>query len=105
MIHSLSKKDVEKAVNYFLKNNISNIAVCFLHSYINPNHEIAAEKIINKINSNIKVSLSSNLIREFREYERTSTTCINAYIQETISNYINEFIFGFKIKDIEKLFL
>jgi len=104
VIHSLSKKDVEKAVNYFLKNNISNIAICFLHSYINPNHEIEAEKIINKINSNIKVSLSSNLIREFREYERTSTTCINAYIQETITNYINEFILGFKKKGYRKTF-
>ena len=50
VIHSLNKREVEKAVNYFLKNNIFNIAVCFLHSYLNPKHEIEAKKIINKIN-------------------------------------------------------
>ena len=92
VIHPLNKKNVEEALTYFSKNNISNIAICFLHSYLNPKHEIEAEKIIKKFNPSIKVSLSSNLIREFREYERTSTTCINSYIQETIKNYIDEFI-------------
>ena len=104
VISSLNKRDVEKAVNYFLKNNISNIAICFLNSYLNPKHEIEAKKIIKKINNSIKVSLSSSLIREFREYERTSTTCINAYIQETIINYIDKFIIGFKQRGYKKSF-
>jgi N-methylhydantoinase A len=104
VIHPLNKKNVEEALTYFSKNNISNIAICFLHSYLNPKHEIEAEKIIKKFNPNIKVSLSSNLIREFREYERTSTTCINSYIQETIKNYIDEFILGFKKKGYKKNF-
>ena len=104
VISSLNKRDVEKAVNYFLKNNISNIAICFLNSYLNPKHEIEAKKIIKKINNSIKVSISSSLIREFREYERTSTTCINAYIQETIINYIDKFIIGFKQRGYKKSF-
>ena len=74
-----------------MKNKIFNIAICFLHSYLNPKHELLAEKIIKKINPKFKISLSSGLIREFREYERTSTTSINAYIQETIKNsYYNQ---------------
>ena len=46
-----------------------------------------------------------NLIREFREYERTSTTCINAYIQATIIRYIDEFIVGFKERGYKNHFL
>ena len=55
IIHSLNDLDVKKAVNYFLKNNIYNIAVCFLHSYLNPIHEIKAEKSINEINKNLQL--------------------------------------------------
>ena len=104
IIEHLNINDVKKAAKFFIKHNIYNISVCFLHSYLNPSHEILAEKIIKKINNKIKVSLSSNLIREFREYERTSTTSINAYIQPAIKDYIDKFIVGFKDKGYNKSF-
>ena len=104
IIEHLNINDVKKAAKFFIKHNIYNISVCFLHSYLNPSHEILAEKIIKKINNKIKVSLSSNLIREFREYERTSTTSINAYIQPAIKDYIDKFIVGFKEKGYNKSF-
>ena len=104
IIEDLNKNDIKKAIKIYKKNKISNIAVCFIHSYINPKNELLAEKIIKEIDPDIKVSLSSKLVREFREFERTSTTAINAYIQDAVRNYIEELNLGFKRKKYNKSF-
>ena len=66
------------------------VAVCFLHSYVNPAHEEKMAAILKEIVPNIEITLSSRLSREIREYERTSTAVLDAYIKPIVRNYINK---------------
>ena len=66
------------------------LAVCFLHSYANPEHERRAGEIIRSALPDIAVSLSIDVAREYREYERTSTTVLDAFIRPVLSAYFGE---------------
>lgn len=62
------------------------IAVCFLHSYANPENEHKVATVLAQLG--IPITLSSNLVAEFREYERTSTTVLNSYLIPKVDNYM-----------------
>lgn len=64
------------------------VAVCFLHSYVNPEHESRAGAIIRAELPQAYVSLSHEILRQYREYERTSTTVVNSYIGPVVSRYV-----------------
>lgn len=64
------------------------VAVCFLHSYFDPVHEIEIGRQLRAALGNAYVSLSHEIVREYREYERTSTTVMNAYIGPKTSDYV-----------------
>lgn len=64
-------------------------AVCFLFSFVNPAHENAVRAMFEKTKPNLPVSVSSEVQPEFREYERFSTTVLNAYLQPTMARYLN----------------
>jgi len=64
------------------------VAVCFLHAYMNPEHERRAGAIIRRELPDAYVSLSHEILREYREYERTSTTVVNSYIGPVVSRYV-----------------
>ena len=68
------------------------VAVCFLFSYLNPEHELKVEKAFERLG--IPVSLSHKILAEFREYERASTTIINAYVAPKMKRYIQSLIDG-----------
>lgn len=70
------------------EHNVQAIAICLLHAYKNPAHEQRCAEIIAKEWPVIAVSISSDIVREYREYERTATTVINAYIQPIFKRYI-----------------
>ena len=84
----LDADDVLRALEQARAYGVESIAVCFLHSYVNPEHERRAGEIINQHAPDLFVSLSHDLMREYREYERTSTTVINAYIGPRMSSYL-----------------
>lgn len=69
-------------------NEIESLAVCFLHSFINPGHEQRAAQELRKYLPDIYISLSSQVAPEIREYERFSTTVANAYVQPSIDSYL-----------------
>jgi N-methylhydantoinase A len=73
---------------------IGTVAVCLLHSYANPKHEKKIQEIFRREHPSAKISLSSELLPEFREYERTSTTVINACLRPLFSDYLEEFEHG-----------
>ncbi len=75
------------------------VAVCFLHSYANPEHERRAGEIIRRELPAAYVSLSHEILREYREYERTSTTVVNSYIGPVVSRYIDAL--GGRLRDRE----
>ncbi len=65
------------------------VAVCFLHSYANPDHEERMGEILLERLPNAYLSLSHRVLREYREYERTSTTVINSYVGPIVSRYLD----------------
>lgn len=64
------------------------VAVCFLHSYKNPAHEEAMGRVLSGLLEGTYISLSHQIVREYREYERTSTTVMNSYIGPKTSEYV-----------------
>jgi N-methylhydantoinase A len=64
------------------------VAVAFLHSYTDPAHELAMERILEEVAPGVEISLSHRLVREYREYERTSTTVIDAYCKPIVRRYL-----------------
>jgi N-methylhydantoinase A len=70
------------------RQKITSVAVCFLHSYANPAHELQAAALLREFAPDVHISLSHQVAREWREYERTSTTAINAYVAPTMNTYL-----------------
>lgn len=85
---ALDEESVRKAVRALKAQDVTSIAVVLLHSYANPDHEIRIGEIVAEEFPGSFVSLSHEILREFREYERTSTTALNAYITPNVSKYV-----------------
>src|SRR5689334_6242025 len=81
--------------------DIEAVAICFMHSYANPAHEQLVGAIVGEIAPGMRVSLSSDVVPEIREYERTSTTVVNVYVQELVETYLNELVQRLKRLGIE----
>ena len=64
------------------------VAVCLLHSYANPEHERVVGEIVSEALPDAYLSLSHDILREYREYERMSTTVVNAYIGPKVGGYV-----------------
>ena len=84
----LSEEDFDPIIEKIQTEDISSVAVCFLHSYVNPEHELRAREILKERIRGLSVSLSHEVAREWREYERTSSAVINAYIAPTVERYL-----------------
>ena len=84
----LDRAGVEAAAQMLRAEGIEAVAVCFLHSYVNPEHERAAGEIIRAALPDAYLSLSHDILREYREFERTSTTVVNAYIGPKVGGYV-----------------
>ena len=66
-------------------------ALCFLHAYANPDHERMVAGVIRELAPSLPVTCSNEVTREFREYERASTTALAAYVQPVMSGYVSRF--------------
>jgi N-methylhydantoinase A len=67
------------------------VAICLLNAYVNPVHEVALRELIQTTLPGVHVTISSDVTREFREFERASTTTLSAYVQPVIESYIARF--------------
>lgn len=83
----LELRELERIVRVLKKEKVEAVAICFLHSYINPDHENLVAQELSRLG--FKVSASSALLPEHREYERTSTTVINAYLMPVMDRYLS----------------
>ena len=83
----LDHEEVKRLIPWLHKKKIEAVAVVFLFSYLNPVHERAVGEHL-KANLKLPVSLSSDVLPEFREYERTSTTVVSASLQPVIGGYL-----------------
>jgi len=84
----LDEGDVEAAIATLRAARVEAVAVCFLHSYANPAHERRAGEMLRAALPGAFVSLSVDVLPEMREYERTSTTVINAYVGPPVAAYL-----------------
>ncbi len=88
VITELVEDDVFAAIEHFRAHGISDVAVCFLHAYRNPAHEARVADLFAAHYPDALVSTSHSLVREWREYERTSTVAINAYVRRRTGAYM-----------------
>ena len=84
----MDEEAVRDAADHFGRAGISSVAVSFLHSYANPENERRAREILGEALPGVAVSLSSEVLPVYREYERTITTVLNAYVTPRVSVYI-----------------
>ncbi len=69
---------------------VESVAVCFLHSYLHPEHEECAGAVLREELPGVAISLSSEILREQREYERSATTVVNAYVRPLMERYLGD---------------
>lgn len=92
VVRPLDEASVVRAVNYLKDQQVETIAVCLLFSFLNPEHERRVKEICHALYPQAYVSVSSEICPEFREFERSSTTVINAYLQPIVERYIGNLI-------------
>jgi len=80
--------DAEAAVSRLLDEGVEAIAVCLINSYANPANEFVVKAAIEKLAPGLPYSISAETLPELREYERTSTTTINAYVKPAVATYL-----------------
>jgi N-methylhydantoinase A len=90
VLQALDESQVRRLVAELRDKGIRAIAVCYLHSFRNPVHERRTAAIIAEVAPNIRVSLSSEVAPEIREFQRASTTTANVYVQDRIARYLED---------------
>ena len=88
VLASLDEDAVRAACKKFEAEGVAAVAVVFLHAYANPAHELRAAEIVRHMLPYVALSLSHQVASELREYERTSTTAANAYVQPLTTRYL-----------------
>jgi len=89
VVKPLDDDEVRALAGRLRELGIDSVAVCFLHSYLYPEHEERVGAILAEELPDATVSLSSEILREQREYERSATTVVNAYVRPLMSSYID----------------
>ncbi len=85
----LDEASLEEVVEQLERQDIESVAVSLLFSFLRPEHELKIRNRLQKLKKPIHISLSSEILPEFREYERTSTTVINAYVAPIMEKYLS----------------
>ncbi|WP_233857612.1 hydantoinase/oxoprolinase family protein [Paraburkholderia sp. HD33-4] len=88
--------EVIKAGEFFQKEGIESVAICFINSYKNGANEAAALEAFQRAFPDISVTASISVLPELREYERTSTTVVNAYVLPALRTYLQRLESGLK---------
>lgn len=92
VVTPIRESDVENSVKLFTQEGIEAIAICFMNSFANPNHEEAAAKIIREKMPNVYLTISSNLLPSIRFYDRISTTVLNSYVGPLLRSYLTSLL-------------
>ncbi|MCI6533496.1 MAG: hydantoinase/oxoprolinase family protein [Lachnospiraceae bacterium] len=85
----LVEEDIKAAVEYFRKEGVEAIAVCYINSYANDAHEKRTVEVIKELWPEVFVTSSIEVTKEWREYERTSTIALNSYVMPVASSYVD----------------
>jgi N-methylhydantoinase A len=88
VVKKLEEFEIDDLINRLQTEKVESVAVSFLFSFLNGEHEEKVGKVIRENFSHIHVFLSSEVLPEYREYERTSTVCLNAAVAPVVSRYV-----------------
>ncbi|MDD9929483.1 MAG: hydantoinase/oxoprolinase family protein, partial [Rhodospirillaceae bacterium] len=86
----LDETAVRAAARRFRERDVNAVAICFLNSFVDPRHEARAGEIVREEHPDALVSLSSDVLRVFREYERSIATVLNVYVMPAVSHYVGQ---------------
>jgi N-methylhydantoinase A len=98
----LAIADVDREADYLIAHGAEAIAICFLHSYADAAHERQAAERIRARHPGVSVSASHEVATEWREFERTSTVVLNAYIQPLLADYLSRLSTGLRKRGFSK---
>jgi N-methylhydantoinase A len=106
VVTELDEDGVREAARRLVEEHeVESIAICFLHSFRDPTHERRAAEIVRESFPDVAVSISTDIVREHREYERTSTTVLDAYIRPIFERYVNRLEDGLRDEGFDGRFL
>jgi N-methylhydantoinase A len=88
VVRPLDSADAERAVRHLLGQGAQAIAVCLLHAYANPAHEQMIKTAVERLAPGLPLAISSEVLPEIKEYERTSSTVVNAYVMPVVGRYL-----------------
>jgi N-methylhydantoinase A len=80
------KKDLQALKN---TGEVEALTICFINAYVNGEHELQASDVAREVFGDVTISISSEVVPEMQEYERTETTVVNSYVRPEVSKYIN----------------
>lgn len=105
-LEPLDEEQLRKIAHDLVVNHgVESIAICFLHSYLDPAHEQRAAELLRTWHPTVRVSVSTDIAREPREYERTATTVVEAYIRPIFERYVDELERGLAARGFRGRFL
>jgi N-methylhydantoinase A len=90
VIQPLDLEALDREIDYLVEQGVEAVAISFLHAYANPAHERQAVARVHERHPSLSVTTSHDVATEWREFERTSTTVLNAYIQPLMGRYLGE---------------
>jgi N-methylhydantoinase A len=85
----LAEPDAARAIKSLVDRGVDAIAVCLIHSYLNPAHEQLVKRVAARMAPDVTLCISAEVLPEIKEYERTSTTVINAYVRPIVEKYLS----------------
>src|SRR5213596_3060615 len=86
----LADGSIARALDELAKDGVEALAICLLHAYVNPAHESRLAALAREAIPEVFVACSSEVVPEIREYDRTSTTCANAYVAPLMARYLED---------------
>jgi N-methylhydantoinase A len=90
ILKPLDESSLADAISDMRRHEVQSAAICYLHSYRNPEHERRTATILQQELPNVSISVSHEVDPEPREYERTSTTVLDAFVKPTVSEYLRK---------------
>jgi N-methylhydantoinase A len=98
----LDEDSVQQALRQLVESGVQSLAICLLHSHVNGSHEQRIAAIARERHPQLEVSVSSEVAGEVREYERTSTACVDAYVKPLVRRYIGRLEDGLRALGITR---
>ncbi|MDR5698338.1 hydantoinase/oxoprolinase family protein [Agromyces aerolatus] len=106
VVTPLDESELREVARHLVEDEgVISVAVCFVHSYRNPASEQRAAELLREWYPDLKVSVSTDIVQEYREYERTSTTVLEAYIRPIFERYVDELERGLADRGFDSRFL